>query len=183
MHQKEQKGGYILLTLGRRVVKLLYLRKRLVNMLMRVDERHSRMLTRILRRMQIYGRCGACTNMIRIKRWHHCFRMTITDSCSGWWCHPGHRYMLWERSRLVFSRYLRPMSRSKLWKFSVVVNCRGVHRLHYVWSTIEPKPRIKSLHVPEGKQSLYKLLPVKKNGFAIPSSLYSLWNKKEIQLQ
>lgn len=141
-----------------RVVKLLYLRKRLVNMLMRVDKRHSRTLKRILRRMQIYGRCGACSNMIWIKRRHHCFRMTITDSCSSWWSHPWPRYMLWERPRLVFSSYLRSMSGSELWKFSVVVNCRGVHRLHCVWTTIEPEPRIKSLHVPEEKQPLHKIV-------------------------
>ena len=62
--------------------------------------------------------------------------------------------MLRECPRLVLSRYLRPMSSSELWKFSVVVQRRAVHRLHGIRSSIEPKPRIKPLHIPGKKKKM-----------------------------
>lgn len=126
---------------------LIYLCKGLVNMFM-MDKRHSRVLAGILRWMQIHGRWGVCTNLTGIKWWHHGLWMSISNPRRYWLWSPWPRYMMRKRSWLVFSRKLRSMSGSKLWKLSVVIHYWCIHWLQWVWSTIEPKPRIKSLHIP-----------------------------------
>lgn len=118
-------------------------------MFMRMNETHPWTLTGILCRVQIHSRCRVRTNMIWIKWCHHCFCMCIPKSCRTWRCSPWPWDMLREGTRLMLSWNMRPMWRSKLGKFSVVVQCRCIHRLNSVWSIVEPKPRIKSLHIPE----------------------------------
>lgn len=126
-----------------------------------MDKRHPRVLTGILGWMQIHGWWGVCTNLTRIKWRHHGLWMSISNCSRCWLCSPRPRYMLRERSWLVFSRKLGSMSGSKLWKLSIVIHYRCIQWLHCVRSSIEPKPRIKSLHIPAmkvtGKRSLIRL--------------------------
>ena len=92
-------------------------------------------------------RSHRCTSMARAVRSHD----TIWPIANCIWClscWPWCRHVLSYWTRLLFDSNRWSVRWTKLGKFSVVVNSRGIEGLNCVWASTKSKSRIKSLNIP-----------------------------------